>query len=812
MPKARPIRTTFSKGELSPLLEGQTTLQAYFEGGQTVENFLILRQGGLDRWPGSRHIAEVKDSSKDTILWPFQFSVDDAYILEVGDLYIRIYKDKARVESGGSPVEVATTFAVADIRSIHLTQSADVLFTFHEGYQQRKLSRVSDTSWSISVQTAVPPPSFEADVNLAELIGIAANTGTSQAVRAKSGIFLAADVGRQIISGAGRATITAYTDTSNVTVDILDNFSQTITAGPATLTSVGTAVASTGHGLAVDNFIVLTSGAQAGQIRRVTVINDADNVTIDAAFSVDQTNESWNKNIGLASGAWTLRLSPQTTLDPNIKAPIGAQVTLVAGAAAFRSADVGKYIYIYGGIVELTTFDTTTQMRGTILSEMGDTADANPSAAPAGAWTLETASWSASNGWPRTGEFFQGRLVQASTTAQPTTWWESRSDDYDNYAVGVTAEDAVEYTMASRQINQIQWLTESDKALFLGTAGSEHRASGSGNDNALIGGDQIPLVDRVATNGCFGIQPIVFRKTIIYIDRSGRKVLALGFDIYADSDADRELSVGSEHITESGVRLGPLAFQIRPDPRLYFVREDGTLVAMTYYPEQKVNAFSRRTTDGTFESVAVIPNTAGGADQVWVIAKRTINGATKRYVELFEPDHEGLTTRNWMSLQTDCAKVLTGITGTSVTGLTHLEAKSVQVIKNGSYIGDYTVASGAITLTEALVASDVVEVGLRYDSDFNSMRPSIEGQVIDGVPRSWDTLWVRLHQSVGGKGNGESFQYEASPLDTKVTFTGDVKVHVQGWDTNGRIRIQQDQPYPLTVLAAFGTLSIGDHD
>ena len=124
---------------------------------------------------------------------------------------------------------------------------------------------------------------------------------------------------------------------------------------------------------------------------------------------------------------------------------MGAQVTLVAGVAAFRAADVGKYVHLLGGIVRLTAVDSPTSVRGEILVALTST-DTNPGAVPAGAWTLEVASWSATHGFPRTGEFIQGRLGQAGTTGQPTTVWASASDGYDDYGVGTVADRAIDYT------------------------------------------------------------------------------------------------------------------------------------------------------------------------------------------------------------------------------------------------------------------------------------------------------------------------------------------------------------------------------
>ena len=286
-------------------------------------------------------VQEVKDSSKDVILWPFEFSVDDAYMLEVGDLYILVYKNKAPVLSEGVQVEIVTPFLVADIRTIHFTQSADVLFYLSTGYQQRRLSRASDTSWTLSTTTSSPPPSFEDDTDIS--LGTAtltpgATTGTGITFTASSAVFLNADVGRFIIFGASRGEIVTFTDTSNVVVDILDDFPDTTP---------------------------------------------------------------------ISAGYWLLRLSPQTTLDPNKSSPVGGVVTLTAGIAAFRVADVGKYIQIYGGVVKVETFTSTTVVKGTLLSPMGDTNLLNPAAADAGTWTLQEASWTTDNGWPRTESSFR---------------------------------------------------------------------------------------------------------------------------------------------------------------------------------------------------------------------------------------------------------------------------------------------------------------------------------------------------------------------------------------------------------------------
>lgn len=752
MAKGRRLWTNFAKGELSPLLEGRPDLAAYFNGAQQIQNYLLFRQGGLHRRVGTRFVKEVKTSAKDTILIPFEFSVDVAYMLEFGDQYIRVYKNGAAVltSAGGPQVEIASPYLEAHLRDIHFTQSADILYLFHPSYAQRKLSRVSDTSWTLSTISFSPPPSFEADTDIGTgasagdnaTLTPAATTGTGIVFTASKARFLEADVGRQIIAGAARAIITAF-------------------------------------------------GASAGD-----TASPNDQVRADILDAFPDTNP-------IAAGSWLLRNSPQTTLDPDKKEPIGAQVTLVAAANAFRTADVGKFIKIYGGLIEITQRDSALQVKGEILSVLSDATTADPAAAPAGAWTLEVVSWSSARGFARTGEFYEGRLGQAATASEPTTFWLSASDDFENYAIGSLADNALQYAIAAKRVNRIEWL--SDRLdLFIGTAGGEFRAKGPGVDEPL-GGDTIPDVKKQTGEGSAHIQPVMVGKQILFIDRSRKRIHGLGYNIEEDGFQALEISDIAEHITGTGIRLGPIGYASRPDPVLCFVRDDGVLLALTYFRAQQVIGFTRIVTDGLFEAVAVIPHPDGDRDQVWVIVKRTINALTKRYVEYFEDKASEFSARAWESLQSDCALVYSGSSTATITGLSHLAAKTVDVVADGSYRGTKVVTGGQITLDDAATK---VEVGLHYDSKVVTMRPAIEGSVIEGLPRSWDKIFVRLKDTIGGKINGEWLPY-AAPGNL---YEGDKEITGLGWDVEGRITVEQTQPYPMSLLAVFGTLSVGGHD
>lgn len=736
MSKGRILLTNFSKGELSPRMEGRPDLASYFEGGRKIENFLLLRQGGLDRRPGLRMIAEVKNTGgKDTVLLPFEASVDDTYIIEMGEQYARFYKETARLETGGNPIELGSPYLETQLRAIHYTQSVDVLFMFNASTPQHRLSRISDTSWSLLPMTYNPPPSFEKDTDISQgtiTLTPAAISGTAVNFTASSACFLAGDVGRTIIFGDARATIITFTSSTVVVANIIDPFPNT-SAIPA--------------------------------------------------------------------GSWFLRGTADITLNPNKKEPEGSTIILVASLAFFRIADVGKFVTMYAGLIEITHYTSATQVEGIIRSELTGAEDADPPATPA--WTLEVASWSPENGYPRTGEFFQGRLGQASTEAQRTTFWLSAPDSYDKYGVGGTADRAIDYTIAAKRLNRLEWMADRGN-LFIGSSGTEIEVS-SGKSDEPFGGDIIPKAVFFGNNGSAPMQPVIIGGRVVFVDRSFKKIFAIAFNIEEDSQNAIELTGAAEHITLSGIRPGSIAYTTRPDPRLYFVRNDGTLIALTYFQQEKVIGFTRIITEGSFESVAVKTRSAsqGGEDEVWVIVKRTVNGVEKKFVEMFERNYATPLARGWQSFQTDCSVFYKGAPSKTI-NVPHLDGEWVDVVGDGGYRGRKLVTAGKVTLEEAY---SEIEVGLHYDSEVETMRPAIQGSVIEGLERSWDFIFARFLNTLGGRINDEQIQYSQAELQAGL-YTGDKDISGSGWDTVGRVRIKQDLPYPMTLLAVFGDLNV----
>ena len=151
--------TSFVSGEFGNKLTGRTDFDKYTSAAKTMENFLVHPQGAATRRVGTQFIAEVKSSAAKTRLIPFEFSTTQTYILEFGNNYIRFFKDKGQILSGGSAYEIATPYATSELFDIKFAQSADVMYLCHPNHDVRKLSRTGHTSWTLSTVSFTGSPS-----------------------------------------------------------------------------------------------------------------------------------------------------------------------------------------------------------------------------------------------------------------------------------------------------------------------------------------------------------------------------------------------------------------------------------------------------------------------------------------------------------------------------------------------------------------------------------------------------------------------------------------------------------------------------
>ena len=214
-----------------------------------------------------------------------------------------------------------------------------------------------------------------------------------------------------------------------------------------------------------------------------------------------------------------------------------------------------------------------------------------------------------------------------------------------------------------------------------------------------------------------------------------------------------------------------------------------------------------------------MPHEDGQRLTIYAVVKRTIDGATKRFIEYFEDNDPNLALRetdgvSWPRLTTDCSVTGTLSAGaTEITGITHLPNTDVDVIIGDSFIGQKTVsAGGVITLATAEIpaADTFYEVGLHFDSTLATLRPAIPGEVTELLKRSWAIVGVRVENTIGGAINGKALK---RPPDSTRMFTGLLKMENLETDDpyDGALTITQTDPYPMTVLGVSGKLVFAEN-
>ena len=827
----------FNSGELSPLLEGRTDIQKYYSGARTIENFLVLTHGGVTRRPGTKYIADAKESDVACRLVPFEFSVTQAYILEFGNLYIRVYAEGGQVLDGASPVEITTTYLTADLFELQFAQSADTLYIVHPEYAPRTLTRTSNTAWT-----------------LAE-------------IAFERGPFLTANEGTTTITPSattGSVTLTASTATFNANhVGALWEITHVVAAENVTGNFTGTGQSSTVNVQLGRNFDFSTHGTWTG--------------TISLQKSYD-SGSTWNDVITRHyEKDGNLQFSDSETVDDAIY-----RLNMSVYTAGTLKYNLTARSHELDGVAKITAFTSTTVVTATVQNALGST-DATK------IWA--EGAWSPDEGYPTCVSFFEERLTLAASANKPQTVWMSKTDDWVNFLAGTDDDASVAYTIASDQVNAIRWIA-SQTALLIGTTGGEWKMSGSNQGEPIT--PSSVSVRRQSAYGSAYVQPVITSSVLLYVQRQGRRMRELAYDFQTDTWVSPNLTILSEHILDSGVTQ--VAMQRTPDPMLWCVRADGDLAVFTYNREQDILAWSRSIlADADVESLAIIPGSS--EDEIWVSVERTIGGGTVRYIEQFQPRDWGDSARDaWFVdsglqfdggaaatitqiTQADPAAVscvnsfsdgdqirITGITGmtevnnnvytvespstTSFTlrdstnavdinsvgfsaysagssgkaeqqentfsTLSHLEGQLVAVAGDGGNYGTATVSSSTVILTDFF---NTVQIGKGYTAKLLPQRIDVIGQGTNDLTKRIDHVSARLHETVN-LDIGTSWtsfdpvifrdadhSLEAPP----PLYSGDKRVLFRGsYERESLIYLQSRKPQPCTILSVYPTFSIGN--
>ena len=626
-------KSSFSGGEISPEMVGKVQDSKYQSGVSTMLNFLATPQGPAENRPGLKYVAEVKDSTKKTLLIPFTYSTTQTMVLEIGEGYFRFHTEGSTLQVGSpaaydaftnyvvgdlvslsgvnyycvqdsigqtppsaawwypiptSALEIPNDYLEADLFDLHYVQSADVLTIVHPNYPPAELRRLSSVNWSFIDIDFTP--------------SVSAPTGVGSTASTGSKIDIAS------ISIGNPANVTMVSDHF-----LLDGDSVYVNAGDMVEITTGFYIADNISGLAINlkpydggvlidstGFTPYTTG---GSIQFANQVANIDNYYVVTAVGENEIDESV--------------ASSDTNVVNNLYVS-GAFNTIswssVSGATRYNIYKRQSGLYGYIGQTEDTSF-----IDDNIAPDMGITPP------------IHETVFDATDKYPGAVSYFEQRRVFGGTNDNLQDVWMTRSGTESDmsYSIPVKDSDRIKFRIAARQANTIRHVVPLTQLIILTSAGEWQINTVDANAITPTNISVKPQSEIGASN----VQPSVVNNSLVYCTARGGHVRELGYSWESRGFITGDLSIRATHLFDN-LTIDQMSYSKAPQPILWFISSNGKLLGFTYMPEQQIGAWHQHDTDGLFESCTVVSE--GDEDFLYVVVNRTIGGVTKRYVERME--------------------------------------------------------------------------------------------------------------------------------------------------------------------------------
>ena len=771
MPRTTLALTSFVSGELGAKLDGRTDFAKYATGAKTLENFLIHPQGSATRRVGTKFIAEVKTSSKKTRLIPFEFSTVQTYILEFGDQYMRVYKDQGQVLDSGSAFEISTPYLEAELFELKFAQSADVMYITHPNHEVEKLSRTGHTNWTLTDVDFTDGPYLSPNSTTTTLTpaSAAVATGVNFTASAVTGInngdgFQTTDVGRLISFNSGIAKVTSRTSTTVVVCEILTAFTNTDAKSDWKL---GAFSDTTGHPSCVSFF----------EQRLVFAGTTNEPQTLYFSKSGDYENMTTGTN---ADDAMVYTIASNQV---NRIRYLKAQRTLIVGTTG------GEFTVSADGT------DAAITPSNIVIKKQSSYGTANVDAIPAGNAVLF--------------------LQKAKRKIRELSY----NFDTDGYVApdltilnDIVTKSGINEMSYQQEPDSILWCVRDDGVLAGLTyqrsenviAWHRHILGGKFGEATITVTDFANIADgtKIVFTKSDGTTTTFTSATSAtsgkFHSTSSNNQTATNLKTLIDADADFTATVSTNTVTIK---------ETTPQASGFLTISSGDTTRLASTDEAHAVVESAASISGTLTE-----------DEFYVIVKRTINGSTKRFVEVFanfDFDENDATDFKFL----DSHLIYDGSATSTLSGLSHLEGQTVSVLADGSTHATKIVSSGSISLDRSTTKA---VVGLAYDSVLQTMR--IEGGAAEGTSQGKtkriSKVVLRLFETVGVKVGPTLAKLETVPFRTTSSdlsapvdtlLAGDREIEFRDdYNSDGFIFIKQDQPLPLSVLAIYPTVVTSD--
>lgn len=759
------LKPSFAAGELSPAMYGRTDIAKYDVGAAKLENFIVLRYGGVQNRAGTKYLATTAGNKK-AVLLPFRYNVEQNFIIEITAGKIRFYTQGALVTKDGAPYEITNNYSEDELDTIKYTQSADVMFLVQPNHPPATLTRYANDNWTFERMDITGGPFADSELTAKSTTTITASATTGTVTLTASASIFNANMVDDLIA------LTHFVDSdykkgtpsangTNLVVSVLPHSSVYVESfgfwdGNFTLEKYDRL---TGQWVKIRS-----QSGNRSQNYNLTEENDSDEIAQYRVTSTEFNTDVWSGENEQQRGYITIQ--------------------------AFGND--------YTGHVLITGYTSATQVTGTVKKQLASTEATKD---------YQFASWSQKNGFPTCAGFFEDRLVFAGSKAEPQTFWASKTGDYYNFGTSIPAldNDAITATLNGGQMNGIKAIIAFGEMILL-TAGGEYKVTGNGKP---ITGENV-LSQAQEYRGISDVLPVTIGSRIVYLQQQGNLIRDLAYSYDVDKYTGDDLNLLAAHLFERH-KITSMTYQQTPNSIVWCTREDGVLLGLTYLKEQDVYAWHQHSTaHGKFINVCAISGPQ--EDELYCVVEREGNYYVERMVAReasAEPEDQYFV---------DSGITVSGNTKTNeVTGLDHLEGLEVAILADGNVQPLQTVTDGKITLKRAY---SKIHVGLPIHAEMQTL--PLEFNAEDGTfmsrKKRVSALMAMFKDSRGGLyGIGDGPKNEFKWRSTEkwgepiALFTGKKKMPVPqaNWNETVMVTISQEDPLPLTILSLVPQIEAG---
>lgn len=409
--------------------------------------------------------------------------------------------------------------------------------------------------------------------------------------------------------------------------------------------------------------------------------------------------------------------------------------------------------------------------------------------------------------YPAAVSYFEQRRCFGGTLNAPQTLWMTRSGTESNlnYSIPTRDDDSIQFRVAAREANTIRHIVPLQELVLL-TSSAEWRVTSVNTDAITPTSLSVKPQSYIGANN---VQPVIVNNNLIFAAARGGHVRELGYSVQSGGYMTGDLSVRAPHLFDN-LDITDMAFAKAPQQIIWMVSSSGKLLGLTYVPEHNVGSWHQHDTEGLFESCTVVSE--GSEDVLYVVVKRTIGGATKRYVER-------MASRQFTAAAdaffVDSGLTYSGTPVTTLSGLGHLEGKTVNILADGAVHPQRVVTGGAISLD---VEASTVHVGLPITADLQSLPLAFEAEGYgQGRVKNVNQVWLRVYRSsgifVGPNPNElvEAKQRTTEPYGSPPALKSEeIQVMVTPtWADSGSVYVRQSDPLPLTIVSMSLEVAVG---